>query len=273
MATGVNKPSGILQLCPAVYKELQMNIACHIRNDALFEQVQGSLALTGLKCERFASETALLRALRHRSFGAIVVDIGAGLQDQQSIFTWLKCRSDDDTPVVVISPVYSSHLLAMTLAAGADDFLARSFEPVELNARINALMRRCNRSNVRRFIELGGYVLDREASSIAYRGVPIEVTSREFTIAWLFFSSPGVYVSRQTIGNAIWGAQGEIVGRTIEQHVYKLRKKLLTGAERGVLIRTAYTKGYRLEVVGEEPAPEEQDTHREEEALSEEQAG
>jgi DNA-binding response OmpR family regulator len=226
MATGVNKPSGILQLCPAVYKELQMNIACHIRNDALFEQVQGSLALTGLKCERFASETALLRALRHRSFGAIVVDIGAGLQDQQSIFTWLNCRSDDDTPVVVISPVYSSHLLAMTLAAGADDFLARSFEPVELNARINALMRRCNRSNVRRFIELGGYVLDREASSIAYRGVPIEVTSREFTIAWLFFSSPGVYVSRHR--TACLQAEKEAAdgSGTRRAHPYRLHERL-----------------------------------------------
>jgi DNA-binding response OmpR family regulator len=229
-----------------------MNIACHIRNEALFEQVQGTLARTGLKCERFASDTALLRAIRNRSFGAIVVDISAGLQDQESIFTWLNCRTDDNTPVVVLSPIYSTDLLAMTLSAGADEFMVRNFEPAELIARINALMRRCNQRITRRVIELGGYVLDREASSITYCGTPIDVTSREFTIAWLFFSAPGVYVSRQTIGNAIWGVQGEIVGRTIEQHVYKLRKKLQTGPERGITIRTAYTKGYRLEMVDDE---------------------
>lgn len=250
-----------------------MNIACHIRNDGLYEQVQGTLARTGLKCDRFASDTALIRALRQRSFGAIVVDIATGLHDQEGIFTWLNCRSDDSTPVVVLCPVYSADLLAMTLAAGADDFLAKSFEPAELIARINALMRRCNRSNVRRVIDLGGYVLDREASSITYRGKPIMVTAREFTIAWLFFSAPGVYVSRQTIGNAIWGVQGDIVGRTIEQHVYKLRKKLQTGPDRGVFIRTAYTKGYRLELYGDERAANGLDVYQEyEESLSAEQA-
>ncbi|HYD61631.1 MAG TPA: response regulator transcription factor [Noviherbaspirillum sp.] len=250
-----------------------MNIACHIRNDGLYEQVQGTLARTGLKCDRFASDTALLRALKQRSFGAILVDIATGLQDQESIFTWLNCRSDDSTPVVVLSPVYSADLLAMTLGAGADEFVTKSIDPTELIARINALMRRCNRRNVQRVIELGGYVLDREASSITYRGEPIIVTAREFTIAWLFFSAPGVYVSRQTIGNAIWGVQGDIVGRTIEQHVYKLRKKLQTGPDRGVYIRTAYTKGYRLELNGDERAMDGIDAHQEyEESLPAEQA-
>lgn len=225
-----------------------MNIACHIRNDALFEQVQGALSRTALKCERFASDTALLRSIRYHSFGAIVVDISAGLQDQESIFTWLNCRTDDNTPVIVFSPVYNADLLAMSLAAGADEFLTRSVEPVELIARVNALMRRCTRRAARRVIELGNYVLDQEAGSITYCGKPIDVTFCEFTIAWLFFSTPGVFVSRQTIGNAIWGVQGEVVGRTIEQHVYKLRKKLQTGPERGITIRTAYTKGYRLEL-------------------------
>lgn len=268
----MNKLPGRL-VSPTVYTEPQMNIACHIHNDGLYEQVQGTLARTGLKCDRFPSDTALIRALRQRSFGAIVVDIAAGLQDQESIFTWLNCRSDDSTPVVVLSPVYSADLLAMTLAAGADDFLAKSFEPAELIARINALMRRCNRRNMRRVIELGGYVLDREASSITYRGEPIVVTTREFTIAWLFFSAPGVYVSRQTIGNAIWGVQGDIVGRTIEQHVYKLRKKLQTGPDRGVLIRTAYTKGYRLELTNDERLTDGPDTDRDDEdSLSEERA-
>ncbi len=240
---------------PAAPVEERMNMACHIRNDALFEQVQGILARTGLKCERFASDTALLRAIQHRSFNAILVDIGTGLQDQESIFAWLNCRSDDSTPVVAFSPVYSANLLAMVLAAGADEFIARPFEAVELIARINALVRRCSQHNARRVIELGGFVLDHEASSLSYRGAPINVTTREFTIAWLFFSSPGIYISRQTIGNAIWGMHEEIAGRTIEQHVYKLRKKLQIGPERGVMIRTAYNKGYRLEHYEDEREP------------------
>ena len=63
-----------------------------------------------------------------------------------------------------------------------------------------------------------------------------------------------------TIGTSIWSADSEVAGRTIEQHVYKLRKKLQLGPERGAIIRTAYSKGYRLELAaeaakGDGPAP------------------
>ena len=90
-----------------------------------------------------------------------------------------------------------------------------------------------------------------EAASSAYDGAPVELTPREFTMAWLFFSSPGVFISRGTIGASIWSADSDVAGRTIEQHVYKLRKKLLFGVERRVIIRTSYSQGYRLEYTPE----------------------
>jgi len=70
-------------------------------------------------------------------------------------------------------------------------------------------------------------------------------------MAWLLFSNLGHYLTRKTISVAIWGVAEEIAGRTIEQHVYKLRKKLGLGTERGVTIRTAYARGYRLELCSE----------------------
>jgi DNA-binding response OmpR family regulator len=229
-----------------------MNIACHIRNDTVCREVETALSLNGFTCERFASDISLLRAIRQRTFDLILVDIGAGVQESEGIFSWLNCRSGDNVPVVVLSSVRNVDLLALALNAGADDFLSKPLEPVELIARINALLRRSNRHHVRKSIELGGFSLDREASSFSYQGAPIELTPREFTMAWLFFSSPGVYISRNTIGTAIWGVDSEIAGRTIEQHVYKLRKKLQLGAERGVIIRTAYSQGYRLELPGQD---------------------
>lgn len=225
-----------------------MNIACHIRNEEVFQSIRGTLAGAGFAFERFASEMSLLRNLRQRTFDLVLIDIGADPQDGESTLSWLNCRSGDSTPVIVLSAVRNVDLLALALNAGADDFLARPIEPVELTARINALLRRTNRRNARRTIELAGFTLDREASSFAYNGTAIELTPREFTVAWLFFSSPGVYISRKAIGTAIWGVDSEIAGRTIEQHVYKLRKKLQLGPERGVIIRTAYSQGYRLEL-------------------------
>ncbi|MFC7518868.1 response regulator transcription factor [Herbaspirillum sp. GCM10030257] len=233
-----------------------MNIACYIRNNAVFEQVQTVLVRTGFVCERFTSDTVLLRTVRRRDFNFILVDVGIDIKDGESVFSWLTCRSGDNTPVMVLSAVQNADWVAEALNAGADDFLIRPFEPVELVARIHAILRRSSTRPARRIIELAGFALDRDTSTFSYRGTPIELTPREFTMAWLFFSSPGVYVSRETIGTAIWGVDSEIAGRTIEQHVYKLRKKLQFGQECSAMIRTAYSQGYRLELHEQEPVRE-----------------
>jgi DNA-binding response OmpR family regulator len=229
-----------------------MTIACYVRNDTVFEQVRIALGRSGFNAERFSTETVLLRAIRRRDFNFILVDVGGESQDSESIFSWLKCRSGDSTPVLILSSVSNADFVAHALNSGADEFVCRPFESVELIARMQAVLRRVNRRQIRRSIDLAGFSVDREASTFSYQGVPIELTPREFTMAWLFFSSPGVYISRETIGTAIWGTDSEIAGRTIEQHVYKLRKKLQLGLDRGVMIRTAYSQGYRLELCGQE---------------------
>jgi DNA-binding response OmpR family regulator len=229
-----------------------MNIACYIRNNTVFEQLQAVLRREGFQSERFPTETILMRAIRRKEFDFTLVDIGTEAQASGNLFSWLTCRVGENSPVVVMSPERNAEMAADALNSGADDFVVRPVELIELVARMRTILRRINRRQVRRAIELAGFTLDREANRFSYEGEPIDLTQREFTMAWLMFSSPGVYISRETIGNAIWGLGGEIAGRTIEQHVYKLRKKLQLGPERGVLIRTAYNQGYRLELCGEQ---------------------
>ncbi|HEX7635815.1 MAG TPA: response regulator transcription factor [Noviherbaspirillum sp.] len=229
-----------------------MNIACFIRNTSVLEVVRATFRKAGFDCTPYPAETLLFRALRRQSFDLILIDFAVAPNDDDSILSWLNCRSGDHTPVLGLSAVHSAEVTALVLNCGADDVLLRPFEPVELVARAHALVRRSNRRNVRRMIELAGFSLDRETSKFAYQGAPIELTPREFSMAWMFFSSPGVYISRETIGTSIWSADSEVAGRTIEQHVYKLRKKLQLGPDRGVIIRTAYSQGYRLELVCQE---------------------
>lgn len=229
-----------------------MSIACYISDDAVSQNVQEVLSRAGFECERFLSETSLLRTLRHRNFDLILVDTNIAPPAEERVFSWLNCRTGESTPVVLLSSTRSPDRVAFALDAGADDYIATPFDPIELIARLHAVLRRCNRRNVHRAIELLGFSLDRESGRFLDRGVPLELTPREFTMAWLLFSSPGIYLSRETISVAVWGVDSEIANRTIEQHIYKLRKKLNLCKERGVVIRTAYTQGYRLELCGEE---------------------
>ena len=76
----------------------------------------------------------------------------------------------------------------------------------------------------------------------------MDLTAREFAMAWLFFSNPNACLSRETISLCVWGAGAEVTARTMEQHVYKLRKKLRLDGHHGVTLRTCYALGYKLEV-------------------------
>ncbi|AWL03523.1 winged helix-turn-helix domain-containing protein [Massilia oculi] len=227
-----------------------MNVACCIGNDGAFEALETILIRHRLACERLGGELALMRAIRRRSYDLIVFEMtGSALQDD-GFFSWLGCRSGETTPVLLLGAGTAPERIAEAFDSGADEYCALPLEPVEVGARMRALLRRRDRLPVQRTIEHHGFVLDREASVLRDHGRQVELTPREFTMAWLFFSTPGVYISRDTISVAIWGVGSEIASRTIEQHVYKLRKKLALGPERGVLLRTAYTQGYRLELVG-----------------------
>lgn len=225
-----------------------MRIACYIRSDNVFDEVHGVLARAGFECERFQSEIPLLRRLRRQPFDLILVDTEGDPMDEKRIYSWLNCRTGETTPVVLLSSAYCARTIALSLEAGADDFISRPVDPDVLIARLHAVVRRTSRKTARRVVEMLDFTLDKDACRLLDRGVPVELTPREFAMAWLLFSTPGTFLSRETISVAIWGVECEIARHTIEQHVYKLRKKLSLGAERGVQIRTAYTKGYCLEL-------------------------
>lgn len=229
-----------------------MNIACCFCDTKIFRRVQDILGKAGFDCEQFLSEVSLLRTLRRRSFDLILIESDGESPAEERIFSWLNCRTGESTPVVLLSASHSADRVAFALNAGADDFIATSFDAVELVARVKAVMRRYKHHDEHRTLTLAGFTLDLDARRLLDRGVAIDLTPREFTMAWLLFSSVGFYLSRETISVAVWGVDSEIANRTIEQHIYKLRKKLKLSAGRGVQIRTAYTQGYRLELCQEE---------------------
>lgn len=227
-----------------------MNIACCIRDSLLGARLADMLVREGLDYELFKHESALMRVLRHRGgIDLVLIDIGHDPAVEESVLSWLSCRSGEAVPVVLIGSHWSAQRVAMALEAGADDCIAKPFDGVELLARVKAVLRRCggNRAACTR-VELAGFVLDRTAGTLVNQGVPVVLTPREFALAWLFFSNPGMRLAREAISLAIWGTDKDIANRTIEQHVYKLRKKIKLGGARGVTIRTTYGQGYRLEL-------------------------
>lgn len=230
-----------------------MRIACHTSCSTMFNQLRTVLEPAGFDCCRFACETALLVALRRHSFDLILVD-----NEKFSttlIRSWLECRTGEKIPLIVLSSVCTGDEVARAFDSGVDDYISSPFAPVELMARLKAVLRRYRQTSTRQWLELGGFSLDLTAGKLFDRGIRVELSPREFALAWLLFSSVGNYLSRKTLSAVLWGVNEDISNHTIEQHVYMLRKKLGLTAARGVQIRTAYNKGYRLELVDDTVMP------------------
>jgi DNA-binding response OmpR family regulator len=232
-----------------------MNIALCIRDVFLGSQLADLLVREGYDYELFKHESALMRVLRHRGgVDLVLIDIGLEPAVEESVLSWLSCRSGEVLPVVLVSSHWNAQRVAMALEAGADDCIAKPFDNVELLARLKAVLRRAGsaRSENGR-IDLSGFTLDKRHGLLLDRGKPVTLTPREFALAWMFFSNPGASMARESISLAIWGTEKDIASRTIEQHVYKLRKKIKLCAARGVMIRTTYGQGYRLELCEDRP--------------------
>lgn len=231
-----------------------MNIALCIRDHFLGSQLAELLVREGYDYEAFKHESALTRVLRHRGgVDLALIDIGVEPAVEESVLSWLSCRAGDLLPVILISSHWSPQRVAMALDAGADDCIAKPFDSVELIARMKAVLRRGASRSEHTRIEMAGFSLDKSHGILLDRGKPVALTPREFALAWLFFANPGARMTREAISLAVWGTEKDIASRTIEQHVYKLRKKINLTMARGVIIRTTYGQGYRLEVCEEKP--------------------
>jgi len=234
-----------------------MLIACHLSDLQEAHCLASMLRFGDVTCELFPCESTLIRATLQRQFDVIVLDGDPRRESRRSLMKWVQCRTTS-AKVLLLSDEMRPEAIANALACGIDELLVRPYSARELITRVQVTVQRARQARSEQdVIEVAGYRLQRSSGTLWHAGLRIDLTPRQFLMAWIFFSSPGVLLVRETLAMAVWGAHSDIAARTIEQHVYTLRKKLGMGARSGVCIRTAYARGYRLEVTAECPGDDE----------------
>ncbi|WP_439893273.1 response regulator transcription factor (plasmid) [Ralstonia sp. 25C] len=227
-----------------------MKFAILTANTSGFAYVESCLPMQDVECVRFDDALSLLRARRSETFDLLMIDAQQFRTAGQLVLSWRECNADMCWPTLVFGQFADRGDMALAFDAGVDDVLTGHFTAEELQARVQRALRRVEpvRKNAGINVVVGPYRLCRLTRTATINNVPIRMTAREFATAWLLFSSPGAFLSRQQIASAVWGADASIVERSIEQHIYKLRKKLQLGAEVGVELKTVYARGYQLTV-------------------------
>jgi DNA-binding response OmpR family regulator len=227
-----------------------MRIAMLTPDDHLFEPIKQSLEEDGLfACLRFIDEASLLKCLAREEVALVVLDTGRRFSAQNTVLAWRDCHSRNEFPIIVVGQCLAHTCMTAAFDAGADDIVSGHLPAEELLARIkHVLQRGAAAAQSTTVIKIGPFVLDRSAASVLRDARAIRLTSREFALAWLFFSNPGRLLTRIQIARAVWGKDPSIVGRTLEQHIYKLRCKLhLTDNNTLPHLSTVYALGYKLD--------------------------
>ena len=132
------------------------------------------------------------------------------------------------------------------LDAGADDYLVKPFEFVELLARLRALGRRSTQKIQQDVVEVGGFTLNRTAKVLKKADQVIQLSPREFQIFDLLAQNIGIVVPRDIILDRIWGLESDVSSNNIDSYMKILRKKLDLG-DGGTVIKTVRGVGYKLE--------------------------
>lgn len=197
-----------------------------------------NLELVGHTCEQAYEGNEALEYLKHNAYSLIIMDIMLPGLDG---FALMKDVAEN-TPVIFLTAMGNLSDRVKGLKLGADDYIVKPFETIELLARIEAVLRRTNRS-VNTF-SLDGTVINLESRVVTVNGKEIELTLREYELLEILVKNKNIALSREKLLKLAWEYDYFGETRTVDVHIQKLRKKLNWENR----IKTVYKIGYRLEV-------------------------
>jgi len=222
---------------------------------ALLEDDKDQAALVNLWLESadhevkiFPTSREFQKAVSHDSYDLLILDWILPDINGDEVLKWVRETVDWPIPVLFMTQRDAEEDVVRILELGADDYLSKPVAQAILTARINALGRRSRpRTEADQSTDYGAYRLDPKIHSITVNEEPIELTSREFDLAWFLFRNSGRVLSRGHILEAVWGSSPDLNTRTVDTHISRLRKKLNIGEENGWRLKAIYQHGYRLE--------------------------
>ena len=161
---------------------------------------------------------------------------------------WQVCktiRKESKVPIIMLTAKSEEHDELLGFELGVDEYISKPFSPKILVARVDAILRRTNKSAVDNIIKVGNIEVDKLAHIVKVCDNIIDLSFKEFELLVYFMENIGIALSRENILNAVWSYDYFGDARTIDTHVKKLRAKLTSDAD---YIKTIWGLGYKMEV-------------------------
>jgi len=197
--------------------------------------------------EAYSGREALETA-SHEELHLVLMDI---MMPEMDGITAMQClRETSNVPIILLTAKSEETDIILGLNAGADDYITKPFNPVEVIARV--------KSQLRRYVRLGGKVqsdniviggleLNDSAKQILCDGQPVSLTPTEYDILKLFMQNPGKVFSPKEIYRSVWGGDPMGGENTVSVHIRHLREKIEINPAEPRYLKLVWGQGYKLE--------------------------
>ncbi|MBD7963883.1 response regulator transcription factor [Fictibacillus norfolkensis] len=190
-----------------------------------------------------------IEKLDEHSIHLIVMDIMMPKLD--GISTTFKIREQKNIPIIILSAKSEDTDKVLGLQIGADDYVTKPFNPLELIARVKSQLRRYvtlgtyeGKTNL---INLNGLTLDKEAKEVAINGDSVKLTPIEYKIVELLMSYPGRVFSINDIYERVWKEPSYNAENTVAVHIRKIREKIEIDPKNPRYLKVVWGIGYKME--------------------------
>ena len=161
-------------------------------------------------------------------------------------------RKDSEIPIIVVSAKTGDMDKIQGLITGADDYVVKPFNPLEVMARVKSLLRRSQKqvtNDEPDVLEVGPLMINRDSHEVTtLTGTKIALTALEFGILYLLASHPNRVFSADEIFERVWQQESVVSAKTVMVHVSHLRDKIEEATEGEKVIETVWGVGYKVEV-------------------------
>lgn len=205
---------------------------------AISNLIAVNLRKAGYACDCVYDGMSAADALEEGAYDLVLLDVMLPEVDGYELMGYIAPLG---IPVIFLTAKASVADRVKGLRLGADDYLTKPFEIIELLARVETVLRRCHKTE--QFLTEGDLVIDTASRTVKKNGTMVNLTNKEYELLLLFVRNKNIALYRETIYERIWGGEYTGDSRTVDLHVQRMRRKV--GWEEKIV--TVYKVGYRLE--------------------------
>lgn len=190
-----------------------------------------------------------IELLNEHEIHLIILDMMMPRMD--GVATTFKIRSEKNIPIIILSAKSEDTDKILGLQIGADDYVTKPFNPLELIARVKSQLRRYvklgNYEGKDRIIDLNGLTLDQAAKQVEVNGEPVKLTPIEYRIVELLMTNAGRVFSINDIYERVWKEPGYNAENTVAVHIRKIREKIEIDPKNPRYLKVVWGIGYKME--------------------------